>query len=126
MENVKAVAKKLGVIPKLRLGIKLAKGGAKSTGPHRVKFLEEPTLIEGMDDQGKPRQEFRFVVEENGEKYHWNVPLKGKDGNPNYLLEKLMYLDVGNIMILEMMSNRGRNYIDVRKVGETSSSESVD
>ncbi len=118
MEKVKEVAKALNVIPKLRLGNKLAGGGVESTGAHRVKFIAEPTVVMGNDDQGKPRKELRFVVEENNIQYRWNVPILGKEGQPNYLIERLMHIDIGDERLLEMIKARGRNYIDVRKVDE--------
>ena len=118
MEKVKEVAKALNVIPKLRLGNKLAGGGVESTGAHRVKFIAEPTVVMGNDDQGKPRKELRFVVEENNIQYRWNVPILGKEGQPNYLIERLMHIDIGDERLLEMINARGRNYIDVRKVDE--------
>lgn len=118
MENVKKVAKQLGVLPKLQLGVKLEKGGAKSTGAHRVKFVAEPTLVPGKDDTGKPRQELKFTVEENGIQYRWHVPVLNKQGQPNYLIERTMNIEVGDERILEMRSDRGRNYIDIRGVDE--------
>ena len=118
MENVKQVATKLGVYPKLRLGIKKPAGGVELTGPHIVKFIEEPKLVNGLGDDGKPRQELKFIVEENGEKYRWQFPILNKQGQPNYLIERTMNIKVGEEMVLEMVKSRGTNYIDVRKVDE--------
>lgn len=114
---------KLGVVPKLRLGIKLLKpdgkpAGIKGTGPHTVKFLDEPMLIMGKNFEGKPRQEFKFTVEESGEKYRWQFPLLNKQGQPNYLLERTADIKVGDVRILEMMSHGAAKYIDIRKEGE--------
>jgi hypothetical protein len=106
------------VLPKLKLGIKLAGGGVKSTGPHHVAFLLEPTVIVGKDDKNVPRKELRFEVEEAGIRYRWQAPIMGKDGQPSYLIEKLMHISVGEERILEMMRNGARNYIDVRTLDE--------
>lgn len=114
---------KLGVVPKLRLGNKLLKadgkpGGIESTGPHLVKFLEEPQLIMGKNFEGKPRQEFKFIVEFNGQKYRWQFPLLDKQANPHYLLERTADIKVGETRVLEMMSRGAVKYIDIRKEGE--------
>lgn len=116
MEKVKEIAKTLNILPKLRLGIKQAGGGVKSTGAHRVKFVAEPTVVMGRDHEGKERKELRFVVEENGQQYRWNVPIFGKDGQPSYLIERLMHIEVGDERILEMTRHGAKNYIDVRAV----------
>lgn len=102
----------------MRLGNKIEGGGVESTGPHGVVFVSEPTVVMGKDDQGKPRKEMRFVVEEKGIHYRWNVPIMNKEGQPSYLIEKLMNIEVGDKRVLEMSRQRGRNYIDVRGVDE--------
>jgi hypothetical protein len=114
MKKVKEIADYYKIAPKLRLGTKLVGGGVKTTGPHKVKFTEEPTVVMGKDDKGQPRKEMKFLVEEKGVIYRWNVPILNKEGQPNYLIERLMNIEVGDERILEMHRERGRNYIDVR------------
>ncbi len=116
MKNLKLLAEQLNVLPKLRLGIKLEKGGVKSTGLHRVTFVEEPSTVMGRDDSGKPRKELKFIVEEGAIKYRWQIPILGKDGQPSYLIERLMNIEVGDERILEMSRHGAKNYIDVRPV----------
>lgn len=118
MKNLHILATQLNILPKLRLGIKLEKGGVQATGPHKVKFLEEPVSVMGKDEQGKPRKELKFIVEEDGIKYRWQVPILGKDGQPSYIIERLMNVEVGDERILEMMKQGIKNYIDVRMVDE--------
>ena len=123
MENVRKVAEKLGVLPRLKLGIKIVKadgkpGGIKSTGPHIVNFLSEPKLVMGKDFEGKERQELQFEVEEHGFKLRWNVPIKDKNGNPSYLVERLMNVEVGDTRVLEMMKRGAINYVDIRMEDE--------
>lgn len=118
MQKVKDLADKLKIVPRLKLGVKLAGGGVKSTGPHHVKFLEEPMIIMGKDHEGKPREELKFLVEENGITYRWNVPIKSKDGQPSYMIERLMNIEVGDERTLEMSRQGARNYIDVRAADE--------
>ena len=121
MKNLKVLAETLNVLPKLRLGIQTIKedgkkGGVKSTGAHRVKFLEEPTTTMGRDENGQPRKELKFIVEENGIKFRWQIPILGKDGQPSYLIERLMNIEIGDERILEMSKHGMKNFIDVRMV----------
>lgn len=120
MLKVQEIAKALNVTPKLRLGTKLVGGGVSSTGPHHIKFLEEPVVVMGKDEKNVPRKELKFIVEEKGIKYRWNVPVLGKDGQPSYLIERLMHIEVGDERILEMSRQGQRNYIDVRLPDEES------
>lgn len=120
MKNLHILATQLNILPKLRLGIKIEGGGVQVTGPHCVKFLEEPTAIMGKDEKGQPRKELRFVIEEKGVKYRWQVPILGKDGQASYLIERLMDIDVGDERILEMKKQGIKNYIDVRMTNEES------
>lgn len=120
MKNLHVLAEQLKILPKLRLGIKLEGGGVQVTGPHQVKFLEEPTTIMGKDEKGQPRKELKFIVEEKGIKYRWHIPILGKDGQPSYLIERLMDIEVGDERILEMKKQGMKNYIDVRMPGEES------
>lgn len=116
MLKVQEIAKAMNVVPKLRLGNQLTGGGVEPTGPHRVKFVAEPTVVQGKDDKGNLRKELKFIVEEKEIQYRWNVPILNKEGQPNYLIERLMNVEVGQERVLEMLRVRGRNYIDVRAV----------
>ena len=116
MEKVKEVMDALNVLPKLHLGLKIKGSGVKSTGPHTVKFLSEPEGITAKDFDGKPTKWLRFEVEENGVRMHWKVRVLNREGEPNYLLEKLLAIQVGDERILEMTKQGAKNYIDVREV----------
>lgn len=118
MDKVKEVMKSLGVRPKLRLGRRLdketdGKGGIESYGPKKVKCLAEPEGITANNFEGKPTKYLRFPVEHNGEEYHWLVPVLNKEGQPNYLLERVAAMEVGKEYILEMKRTKGRNHIEV-------------
>lgn len=118
MEKLTEIAKAIGVLPKLRLSEETATGGRRSNGPHTVKFLEEPIVVMGKDKQGKPRKELKFRVLEGDQQYYWRVPILNKEGQPNYLFERLLDLKVGEERILEMKKSGIISYIDVSKVGE--------
>ena len=117
MKKLKEIALAINLHPKLQLGEKLPKGGVKPTGPHTVKFLEEPMVVI-INKEGKSVKAMRFIVEENGQKFRWVVPVLNKEGQPNYLIERLMNVEVGDTRILEMKKQGARNYIDVSIPGE--------
>src|ERR1700754_1731548 len=102
MANIaKQVLDKMGVIPRLRLAEKQDKGGIKSTGPPRV-VVGPSKLGEEMDpDTGKPRQIIQYEMKEGGVKKIWNVPIRNKKGEPNYLIERLADISEGEEIILE-------------------------
>lgn len=87
-----------------------------STGSHKVKFLEDSVVL-GKDQQGNPRKEIRYIVEEDGVKYRWQVPILNKEQQPHYLIEQLMEIKVGEEVILEMKRRGARNYILVIRGG---------
>lgn len=127
MDIIKKIAKELNVVPKLQLGIKLAKGGVKATGSHRVKFLSEPSEILVKNPQtGKTERKLKFFVEEDGKKYRWEVSILNREGQPNYLLERLLEIEIKDERILEMMKQGARNYIDVRNIDEAPDEEGPD
>lgn len=126
MQKVKELAKALNILPKLRLGEKLPGGGVKPTGPHTVKFLSEPTVVMAKNHEGKPEKQLRFVVEEGGKQYRWNVPILNKEQQPHYLVEQLMDIEVGDERTLEMRKQGARNYIEIRKPGEEPRAELPD
>ena len=116
MKHTKTVTDTLKIVPKLQLGIKLDGGGVKSTGPHRVRFISD-SIVEGVDPEtGKPRKEMKYLVEEDGITKRWHVPIRDKQGNPNYLLERLMGIEEGDEAILEMKRKGIKNYVTVQKV----------
>lgn len=126
MKIVKQVVEKLGIVPRLSLAVQKTddKGkvlGVESTGPHRVKFLSEPKNAMGKDPMtSQERQEFHFEVEENGVKKQWIVPMRNKQGEGNYILAKLMEIEVGDEAILEVKRRGPKNYTSVTRIGHDS------
>lgn len=80
----------------------------------------------GTDHEGKSRKELKYIIEENSAKYRWHVPILNKTGQPNYLVERLLDVEVGDERILEMKRQGARNYIEVRRVDEPSKPVSDD
>lgn len=109
--------KQAGVVPKLRLGIKEEGKAPVSTGPHRVKILEDK-LRKGKDEKGNIIDVVHYIVEENGEKKFYEVPVKDKQGNLHYLVQRLSEVPEGMDIIMEMKKKGIKNYISVAVVGE--------
>lgn len=114
--------------PKLQLGERVPTGkndkngepayAIKPTGPQVVKITAEPTTTT-IKKAGVETKVFKFIVEKNGQKYKWYVPIMNKDGSEgHYLIERLMDVEVGEEITLEMKKQGARNYIDVRRAGE--------
>lgn len=111
--------------PFLQLGEKQEGGGVKSTGPHTV-TLVSGKLGRGTDPfDGSPRDEFQMVVEEKGVEKMWNVPVKDKQGNLHYLVQRLADIDEGETIVLEMKNKGLKNYIDLRLTSEKEEVPSV-
>ncbi len=118
MEKVKEVMAALGVRPKLRLGRRLdkekdGKGGIESYGPKQIKCLAEPEGVTANNFEGKPTKFLRFLVEHNANEFFWFVPVLNKEGQPNYLLERVAAMEIGKEYILEMKRQGGRNHIEI-------------
>lgn len=122
MERVRAAAVALHLHPKLHLGEKLPGGGVKSTGPHTVKITAEPTTVM-ITKNNKPVKAFKFIVEENGQLYKWLVPLTNEQGEGHYLIERLINVEVGQEIVLEMKKRGPKNYIDISRPGEEEEEE---
>jgi hypothetical protein len=118
MDRLREAAVVLKIYPKLKLGEKLPGGGVKPTGSHKVKITAEPTTVM-VNKGGIPTKHFKFIVEENGQNYKWLVPITNKEGTEaHYLVERLMDVQVGDELILEMKKQGARNFIEVRRANE--------
>lgn len=113
MKIINEVAERMGVIPKLSLGIKLEGGGVQSTGPHLVTF-GKAELVEGKDWKGVARREMKLNLIKDGKKCYYQFPLRGDNGKPHYLLEKLMGVEEGDERVLELKSAGAKKFIEVR------------
>lgn len=113
MEKIREIAKAIKLYPRIKLGEKSLGGATVGTGPHKVKFVEEPNVITGKDKKGNPRKELKFILQESGQLYRWQVPILNDEGQPHYLVERLMDIQVGEIRVLEMKKRGPRSYIDV-------------
>lgn len=124
MKVSREILTKSGLHPKLQLGIK--KGGSVvSTGPHKIKILEDK-LIRKMNTDGKEEYFVRYIVEESGEKKQYDVHMKAKIGDdPHYLVQALSAIQEGEELVLEMKKAGIKSYIEVTRL-ETGESEMVE
>ncbi len=114
MDNVKELAVRMNVMPKLRLAIKLLTGDFISTGPHHVRFVHDAIIVQSTDKRGREHEDMVFFVEENGIEYQWIIAVRNHRGEPSYLIEKLLDVKVGDVRTLEMIKRFEKSFIDVR------------
>ena len=120
MQTSKKLMSRAGIIPRLRLGNKLPRGGVKSTGPHRVRALEDKIIKKLDQSQGKEIEWVRYVVEEGGEKKIYDTKLKNKQGELSYLVQRFAEIKEGEEVILEMKKQGIKNYIEVTPANTSS------
>lgn len=116
MQASKELMKKAGVLPKLRLGDQLPKGGVKSTGPHRVKMLGDKLVMDIDPKTGKEAQYIRYLLEKDGEKMTYQTKVYDKEGNISYLVERLSQIPEGAEVILELRNSMKVTFIHVIEV----------
>lgn len=119
MQISKELMTQAKIIPKLRLATKEDGKAPVPTGPHRVKIISDK-LQSGKDSEGKVIPIVRYIFEENGEQKRYDVPVKNKEGDLHYLVQRLAEMDEGQEMILEMKKRGMRNYVSVSMVQHSS------
>ena len=116
----KTISQQLGeqanIVPTLQLGTKQQGGGVKSTGRHFVKFISDK-VVKGTEYMtGKEIQVVKYIFEENGTQKQYKVPVKSKTGELHYFIQRMMDCQIGEEIILEMKSERGKNFISFERV----------
>src|SRR5436190_80774 len=120
METSKQIVLKSGLLPKLQLGIKTAKG-VKSTGIHTVKVISDSIVRKPIREEGDDGYYVRYVVEENGERKQYDTRMKQKGGvDPSYFVQAMANIEAGEEITLEMKKAGIKNYIEIVRtsVGE--------
>lgn len=117
------ILEKAGIATRLSLAEKIINEygksqGTRSTGEHKVKFLEDK-VIKGKDYQtGVERLEMKYLFEEEGQKKFYTKPLRDENGEVGYFIQNMAKYNYGDELILKYVSKGLRGYIDIRKVGE--------
>ena len=114
-----------GIVPRLKLGIKKAKGGMTSTGVHRVKLISDK-IIKAKDFTGKEVEFVEYTLEENGEKKVYKTKLKNGEGKLAYLVQNLAGFKEDEEVFMEMKKAGMKNYVDVWSVNEPKRAEVED
>jgi hypothetical protein len=113
MKTSREILMKSGLLPKLQLGIKTAKG-VKSTGKHTVKVIEDKIVRKPIREEGDDGYYVRFIVEENGEQKQYDTRMKEKGGvDPSYFVQAMAAVEPGEIITLEMKKAGLKNYIEI-------------
>jgi hypothetical protein len=122
MKTSKDFLKRANIVPKLRLAFKSNKR-VVGTGPHRVKILEDKLGKDVDRNTGQERIIVIYYFEKNGEKKKYKVLVKGKDGDPHYLVQRLAEIPEGQEIILEYKRSGMKGYIEVMPVNDISTIE---
>jgi hypothetical protein len=126
MDLSRELMAKANIVPKLQLMKKDAHQVPRTTGPHRVKILDE-RLLNGIDpDTNQPRPIVRYIFEENGERRQYDVPCKDKKGDLHYLIQRFAEFQPGEEMILEAQKRGPKSFISVTRVTDSTAAEVED
>ncbi len=117
MKTSKEILLKSGLLPRLQLGIKQPGGGVKSTGPHKVKVIEDKVVRKPPREEGDDGFYVRYIFEENGEKKQYDTHMKQKGGvDPSYFVQAMAAVEPGEELILEMKKIGPKNYVEITRV----------
>lgn len=126
MEKSKQLMQKAGIYPDLKLLVKVEGQAPRATGPHKVKVLEEKVVMGKDYTSGKEREEMRYTLEEDGEKKIYQVPLKDKNGDLHYLIQRFAEIEEGEEIVLEAKYKGGRNFINVIRLNQGGTEQITD
>ncbi len=85
------------------------------TGPHTVMLISEK-YAKGTDYITKQeRTEVEYIFEEKGQKKRYNVPVKDKNDELHYFVQRMSELAHGEVVILEYKKNGMTGFIDVKR-----------
>lgn len=124
MEKSKELVKQAGIIPDLRLFVQIKDEngkpkGTQATGPHRVKILSDKVIKSTEYETGKEIPAVEYIMEEDGEKKRYEVPVKDKRGDLHYLIQHLSEIPEGEEIILEGKKKGPRSYVAVTRISGT-------
>jgi len=118
MKTINEILKQAKIVPLLRLAVQKEGGGEVGTGPHRVKLLRDKAAKRINARTGKEEYIVWLYVEENGEEKKYPIPVKDKNGEVHYLIQRLGEFKEGDEIIMEYKRREGsvKGFIDVRPV----------
>lgn len=125
MKNSQKLLEQAKIVPKLRLGTK-TDSGVTPNGAHRVKMISD-RVYKAVDNRtGKEIEFVEYTLEEGGQQKTYTTKMRGKDGNPSYLVQRFAEIGEGEEVILEMKKSGIKNYIEVIPVSGSSNVEIED
>lgn len=125
MKVSKELVTKAGIMPRLQLGIKTSRG-IRSTGPHKVKVIEDKIIKKPPREEGDDGHYVRYIVEENGVTKQYDTRLKQRGGNdPSYFVQAMAEIEPGEEIVLEMKKAGIKNYVNIERpsLGQASQAE---
>ena len=126
MKTSQNVVKAAGIVPKLRLFNKKTNEKGKdivtTTGPHKVKLIQDKEVSGKDGDTGQPIPCIRYLVEENGERRVYETRKFDKTtGEVSYLVQRLAEIEENTQVILEGKRKGIKNYVEVTVISKTDS-----
>jgi hypothetical protein len=128
MKTSKEMVLKSGLLPRLQLGIKTARG-IRSTGRHTVKVIEDKLVRKPPREEGDDGHYVRYIVEEAGERKQYDTRLKQRGSNdPSYFVQAMAGVEPGEEIVLEMKKAGIKNYINIERpaLGQVAQAETED
>src|SRR3990167_5955035 len=122
MNISKEILKKANILPKLNLCPKNENGVPTPNGPHRVRTVSD-RLVKGTDNNGNEITMVKYVLEEDGEQKFYRVPLKNKNDEVHYLVQRMAEIKEGQEIIMECLKKGPKNFIRVTEVGNSTENE---
>lgn len=90
----------------------------KSTGAHTIMLVSD-SIGKGKDPMsGAEVEQLQVIVTEGGVEKMWNIPLKDKESNLHYLVQRLAEFNEGDTLVVEMKKKGMRNFIDVKSLSQ--------
>lgn len=124
MKTSQEILKASGIVPKLRLGSKLPKGGVKPLGKFHVRLISDKEVV-GRDTQtGKEVPMVRYLLDllmPDGKTWEKRIyqtrKINKETGEVSYLVQRFAELPENSHVVLEMRKIGIKNYVEVTEVG---------
>ena len=119
MLRSKELVQQAGIVPDIRLFVKKEGGGTISTGAHKVKMLSDKVIKSTDYETGKEIAAVEYILEENGEKKRYEVPVKDKKDRLHYLVQHLSEIEPNEEIILTGKRKGAKAYVEVSRITST-------
>lgn len=125
MKKSQELLKNAGILPKLQLATKEEGKAPVSTGSHTVTFLSEK-IVKGKSFEGNAIDIMHYIVEEDGIKKYYPIPIKNSTGELDYRIQRLAEVPEDSEVTLEVKRGKnGKNFTQIIYEKESTISEEV-